>query len=224
MRAGGRGAAGFAGGGEQAMKIYLPPCGKRENYEQTLTELGAKVCGCQPLLCDALLLPGGADLDPALYGCENTASRGVSRRRDGQELRLFNAFMKRQRPILGICRGQQLINVALGGTLLQDIPEHGKLGGSDRLHLTRTQDETLCALYGERFLVNSAHHQAVDRLGEGLRAVQWAEDGTVEALRHETLPIFAVQWHPERMHAPTDGRKLFARWLQSVEERKRKRG
>ena len=73
------------------------------------------------------------------------------------------------------------------------------------------------------FIVNSAHHQAVDELGKGLRAVQWADDGTVEAIRHDTLPVFAVQWHPERMRAPEDGRKLLKSWIEAMEENHRRR-
>ncbi len=65
-------------------------------------------------------------------------------------------------------------------------------------------------------MVNSSHHQAADRLGDGLRAVQWTEDGVVEALRHETLPVFAVQWHPERLRTPTDGWRLLERWLREL--------
>ena len=75
----------------------------------------------------------------------------------------------------------------------------------------------LRSLYGEEFIINSSHHQAVDRPGVGLRPVQWAPDGTVEAIRHETLPVFGVQWHPERLREPTDGWRLLRRWLEEVE-------
>lgn len=102
-----------------------------------------------------------------------------------------------------------MINVLLGGTLHQDIPGHRQSGNDELRHGSRTVDPLLLSLYGERFVVNSTHHQAIDRLGEGLRAVQWADDGTVEAVRHETLPIFAVQWHPERHHEPIEGWRLF---------------
>ena len=91
-------------------------------------------------------------------------------------------------------------------------------GGADRLHGVYTDDAPLRALYGERFTVNSAHHQCVDRLGDGLRAAAWSEDGVIEACRHKSLPVYSVQWHPERMclchtRADTvDGGTLF-RWF-----------
>ena len=93
-----------------------------------------------------------------------------------------------------------MINVFFGGTLAQDIPGHGALkGGGDSRHGVRSGPSPLLAVCGESLEINSAHHQAADRLGSGLRAAQWAGDGVVEALYHERLPVWAVQWHPERM-------------------------
>ena len=102
------------------------------------------------------------------------------------------------KPVFGICRGVQLLNVALGGTLHQHVEGHSKVDGVDGLHATRAEG-FVEKIYGRRFMVNSAHHQALDRLGRGLRAVQWAEDGIVEAVEHRSLPIWGVQWHPERL-------------------------
>ena len=117
---------------------------------------------------------------------------------------------------MGICRGAQLINVALGGSLHQDIADHNRIDDTDRIHGSVTDDPVLMSLYGKSFMINSSHHQAADRLGEGLRAVQWSDDGIVEALRHESLPIFAVQWHPERLRDPIDGWELIRHWLDSI--------
>lgn len=156
---------------------------------------------------DALLLPGGGDLEPWRYGQENTASRGLEPERDRAELELLAEFTAAGKPVLGICRGLQTINVFFGGTLAQDIPGHSAVDGADRLHRVRTAR-------GEEILVNSAHHQAADRLGSGLRAVQWAEDGVVEALRHVRLPVWAVQWHPERLEASGAGRRLMEAFLE----------
>ena len=163
---------------------------------------------------DALLLPGGGDLEPWRYGRENTASRGLEPERDEAELRLLQDFTAAGKPVLGVCRGLQTINVFFGGTLLQDIPGHGAVEGADRLHAVRTAPSPLRRLFGERAPVNSAHHQAADRLGSGLRAVQWAGDGVVEALCHERLPVWAVQWHPERLGDRTPGRRLMGSFLE----------
>ena len=163
---------------------------------------------------DALLLPGGGDLEPRRYGQENTASRGLEPERDEAELRLLQDFTAAGKPVLGVCRGLQTINVFFGGTLLQDIPGHGAVEGADRLHAVRTAPSPLRRLFGERLTVNSAHHQAADRLGSGLRAVQWAGDGVVEALCHERLPVWAVQWHPERLGDRTPGRRLMGSFLE----------
>lgn len=198
-----------------AMKIFLPE-GSFENYEAALTGCGAEVTRDRPETCGALLLPGGGDIAPSLYGQENRGSVGIDIERDTRETALFRLFMMQGRPILGICRGCQLINVLLGGTLHQNIPGHRADGGPELLHGSRSDDPLLLSLYGERFPVNSTHHQSVDRLGVGLRAVQWADDGTVEALRHASLPIFAVQWHPERLREPTDGWRLIDAWLKTI--------
>ncbi len=85
---------------------------------------------------------------------------------------------------------------------------HAQIAGADAVHAVTAGDEALRALYGERFSVNSAHHQAAARLGSGLRATAWAEDGVVEALRHVSRPVFAVQWHPERLGR--EGERLLA--------------
>ena len=152
-----------------------------------------------PETADALLLTGGGDIHPRFYGQSIARAADIDEARDLCELSLIRGFTAQQKPIFGICRGLQVINVAFGGTLRQHIDGHGQINGTDRLHETHTDDALLRFLYGTRFTVNSAHHQSVDLLGTSLHAVQWANDGTVEGLRHETLPIFAVQWHPERL-------------------------
>ena len=148
--------------------------------------------------CCGLLLPGGGDMEPWRYGQENTASHSMDPARDEAELALLEQFTAARLPILGICRGMQVLNVFFGGTLLQDLPGHSAVYGRDRLHRIREISSPL-NLWNGNLLVNSAHHQAVDRLGSGLIAVQWAPDGTVEALCHQSLPIWGVQWHPERL-------------------------
>jgi len=185
------------------------------NYRRAIESQGGRVrFGGDPAACDALLLPGGGDLEPWRYGQKNTASRGMEPRRDAAELALLDTFTTCQKPILGICRGLQTINVFFGGTLLQDIPGHSAVGGIDRLHKVKTVPSSLRNLCGESCIVNSAHHQAADRLGSGLLALQWAPDGTVEALGHCKLPVWAVQWHPERLDSPM-GKQLLG-WFLSL--------
>ena len=158
------------------------------------------------LNCQGLLLCGGGDLDPALFGQEDRGSHPPDPKQDRAELELARAFLQAGKPILGICRGMQVLNVALGGTLCQDLrPElvcfHQ--GAGDVYHPIRMEEDSLLwALYGPRAMVNSNHHQAVDRLGEGLRASTWAEGGFPEGLEHESLPVVGVQFHPERLRGP----------------------
>ena len=120
--------------------------------------------------------------------------------RDQAELALVRSFLAWKRPILGICRGLQVLNVALGGTLIQDLPpERTALhqGGEDVFHPIRTAPGSLLAqCFGPELLVNSAHHQGVDLLGAQLNATAWAPDGTIEALEHTALPAVGVQFHP----------------------------
>ena len=157
--------------------------------------------------------PRRGDLEPWRYGRENTASRSLEPERDEAELRLLQDFTAAGKPVLGVCRGLQVINVFFGGTLVQDIPGHAAWSEGDRLHGTRAAPSPLRPLLGEGLAVNSAHHQAADRLGAGLRAVQWAEDGVAEALCHARLPVWAVQWHPERLGDPGPGRRLMGAFL-----------
>lgn len=168
------------------------------NYLAALALLGLSAADT-PETADALLLTGGGDIHPRFYAQPIAHAADIDEVRDLRELALTRTFAARSAPIFGICRGLQVINIAFGGTLRQHIEGHCQVDGADRLHETHTDDALLRSLYGTRFTVNSAHHQSVDRLGASLRAVQWAGDGTIEALRHKTLPIFAVQWHPERL-------------------------
>ena len=178
----------------------------------------------EPEHYDGLILSGGGDVDPARYGEENTACFGVDPARDEAEMRLVEAYLRAGKPILGICRGHQLLNVYFGGSLVQHLPgaeKHVPTKAGDSTHETRASAGSFPAeLYGERFPVNSAHHQGIDRLAPELEAVQWAEDGVIEACRHRTLPVYSVQWHPERMclrHAradTVDGGALFRWFLQ----------
>lgn len=181
------------------------------NYRRAVERAGGRVrFGGNPEGCGGLVLPGGGDLEPRRYGQENTASRGLEPERDAAEMTLLERFASRRLPVLGICRGMQTINVYFGGTLWQDIPGHTAQNGVDRIHAVRTAASPLRGICGERCEVNSAHHQAVDRMGSGLEPAQWAADGVVEALCHRTLPVWAVQWHPERLEGNMGGELIKA--------------
>ena len=184
-----------------------------DNYRRAVEAAGGRVrFGGAPEGCGALLLPGGGDVEPWRYGRGNTASRGLEPERDTAELMLLERFIAAGKPVLGICRGIQIINVFFGGTLCQDLPGHAAADGKDSFHAVCTVRSPLLAVCGPVCRVNSAHHQAVDALGRGLRAIQWAEDGTVEALCHDCLPIWGVQWHPERLPGEL-GERLFQAFL-----------
>ncbi|MBQ6967108.1 MAG: type 1 glutamine amidotransferase [Lachnospiraceae bacterium] len=154
---------------------------------------------------DGIILPGGADVDPALYHEGNTASRELNRRLDWYELAVLSEAVKFKKPVLGICRGHQIINVFFGGSLIQNV-EHCekhdyKEDKSDRVHGNVVlRDTFIYDIFKEDSIVtNSAHHQAVMRLGEGMNVAQYSDDGLIEAAFHSELPVFGVQWHPERM-------------------------
>lgn len=153
---------------------------------------------------DGLILGGGNDVHPSRYGEEVNGSVDFDEARDECEIALAKAFLAAGKPVLGICRGEQLLNVIFGGTLCQHLPctpEHRT--SEEHLHshgVIAQENSVFHRLYGKNFRVNSLHHQAVERLGEGLRATLIAEEnGVIEGFEHETLPVLGVQWHPEKM-------------------------
>lgn len=180
---------------------------------------------------DLLLLPGGGDLSAPLFGAAPLPTDGTPNlRRDRYELLLLRRALERRIPVFGICRGMQVINVALGGDLCQDLPsqwrspsdgccpllEHRHIETDARHRIRIAQDSRLFGVVGMATMeVNSAHHQAVGRLGRSLRATAWSEDGVPEALESDVYPLAAVQFHPERMRVGDEPclRPLFERLL-----------
>ena len=160
---------------------------------------------------DGLVLSGGADLDPALYGQEPEKNLQVPEvDRDEWEMELFRAARKREMPILAICRGLQLVNVAFGGTLVQHVElEDGSghpqwnVDGHTATHEVHVTPDTMTAsLLPSVWSVNSLHHQTVETVGDGLTVSATAPDGVVEALETPDGDLLAVQWHPELLAAP----------------------
>jgi putative glutamine amidotransferase len=172
--------------------LLVPP--STEGLEETLDAL------------DGLLFSGGADLDPASYGAEaHPETNGVRPERDRAELALLEGALARDMPVLAVCRGSQVLNIARGGDLVQHLPEvvghqgHKQVPGVFADHDVDVLPESkLREVIGERAPVKSHHHQGYGRLGEGLREAARAEDGTVEAIEDPSRRFaVGVLWHPE---------------------------
>lgn len=148
-----------------------------------------------------MLARGGAGGTSRSGGGESVDDNQVPLR-DAFEIALLDAAVGAGLPVLGICRGPQLINIAAGGTLHQHLPEHAATDGPPDATphtVTTTEGSQLHQMYGPEVAVNSLHHQAVDQLGEGYVATAHSPDGIIEGIEHTELPILAVQWHPELM-------------------------
>ncbi|MGC4978352.1 gamma-glutamyl-gamma-aminobutyrate hydrolase family protein [Streptomyces sp. DT199] len=149
---------------------------------------------------DGLVIAGGPDVEPVRYGAEREPRTGPpAPERDAWELALIEAALAARVPLLGICRGMQLLNVALGGTLVQHIDGHAEAVGVFGGHAVKPVPGSLYAgVVPEETFVPTYHHQAVDRLGEGLVPTAYAADGTVEAVELPSADwVLGVQWHPE---------------------------
>ncbi len=153
-----------------------------------------------------LLIAGGADLDPGRYGAAREAPTGAARPdRDAWELVLADTALRRGLPVLGVCRGLQVLNVLLGGTLVQHLPDrvghdgHCPVLGVHGRHAVRVAEGTrLGAILGASADVATHHHQAVDTLGAGLIPTAWTDDGAIEAAElPDATWVMGVQWHPE---------------------------
>ncbi len=184
-----------------------------ERYFEHIRQSGINTCVPYPQdvysaasQCDCLVVCGGGDMDPQLYGQKPwKQDLSFNTQLDRYELNLIRAFISAGKPILGICKGMQSINIALGGTLFQDIPSmlglcHSGSAEKECTHEIKISSKSnLCGAIGIRAVVNSYHHQCVHTLGESLTVAAASHDGVIEAIESSSLPILGVQWHPERM-------------------------
>jgi putative glutamine amidotransferase len=191
--------------------------------EDTVEELLSRV--------DGLLLIGGEDIDPYLFGEEPHPKIGpVVRKRDDSDLLLMNYAFKKQMPILGVCRGQQVMNVAFGGTIIQDIPSqvespllHKQPSKRGELaHSVEVLTPKFKEIFGDNtFRVNTFHHQSIGKLGEGLKLSAVAKDGVIEGIEHEAHPYcISVQWHPEELAPNGDvyAQRLFKSFVDACKQ------
>ncbi|MCI8453600.1 MAG: gamma-glutamyl-gamma-aminobutyrate hydrolase family protein [Lachnospiraceae bacterium] len=226
-------------GGTGAAANGTPTWTVNQNYAENIRRAGGipllavnNACADEYAeLADGLLLSGGKDVVTSLYGQEQKYDFVITDpQRDDLEYRLIRAFVEQKKPIFGVCRGIQILNTYFGGTLYQDIPtelggDHAK-GVCHPVHLKA--DSILGRLYGETLETNSYHHQALDALGKGLIATGWSDangHSIVEAIEHESLPIWSVQWHPERMTGPdtnpkncSDSLPIFAYFIEQCQK------
>lgn len=196
-----------------ALPLMIPSCMPQEDVEALLPEL------------DGLFIPGGADVDPLLYGEEPRQALGLTKNaNDRFEIHLLKVARRAHKPILCVCRGEQILNVAFGGTLYQDLPsqypnalrhQQTPVGRNDPTHsIEITRPSLLFEIFGtERTVVNSFHHQAVKDLAHGFTVSARAKDGVIEAIEIPEEHILGVQWHPEAMYLVHSEHQALFRWL-----------
>ncbi len=211
----------FAVADAGGLPVYIPP----GLEESVLRDVYERV--------DAVLLPGGPDVDPVIYGQErHPETKIIDAPRDALELTLTRWLVEDDRPLFGICRGHQVMNVALGGTLVQDIPSQvettlthdlpDEYPRSTRLHTVDIKPESrLASILGTtQVVVNSLHHQSVQAPAPGVDFTAYAPDGIVEALEvPDKRFILSVQWHPEDLYED-DGmmKRLFTEFVNAARE------
>ncbi|MEG0277280.1 MAG: gamma-glutamyl-gamma-aminobutyrate hydrolase family protein [Coprobacillus sp.] len=192
-----------------AIPVILPV--GQEDIEQKLS------------LIDGLIIIGGVDIQPQMYNEEDLGYvQDFSELRDKYEKELIDNCIKRSIPILGICRGMQMINVALGGTLYQDNqlytnhPPQTLARNIASHQINIEKGSFLYTIFGEKTKVNSFHHQSVKDIGKQLKISAMSDDGVIEAFEHISLPIYGVQWHPESMHENNQSMQIFDQFIRRI--------
>jgi putative glutamine amidotransferase len=216
--------------------------GTQHEYAERVTDAGgvAILLPVQPIgslasilrLVDGLLLAGGGDVDPRRYGAQQAPeSGGIDPDRDEAETFLVEEASRGDIPVVAICRGVQILNVARGGSLVQHLPSvtaepHLVIERrTEAVHSIRVDpDSSLSRIVGkDRLETNSLHHQAVERLGRQLTAVAWAADGTIEAIEDRQCQMVGVQWHPEQMPDRPEQMRMFTWLVERALEHRRSR-
>ena len=211
----------------------------RDRYLRKILNEGASVLVIPPFFSDeiadsldGLILSGGDDVDPRFYGELPRDVGSIEPIRDETEIKLVREFRKRDKPVMGICRGAQVINVSMGGTLIQDIK--AEVSGAIKHWWSRRESEVpywypthrvridrdsmLFNIVKEEIIwVNSFHHQAIKRIGSGLKAVAWSDDGIIEAVEAEKGFILGIQWHPEGME-DEPSRRIFKSFVEACKK------
>ncbi len=213
-------------------KILLSAKSNKQYYIEAVNMCGGiadvQYCPVVSTDYDGLILCGGNDIGPKHYGEEFAGAVDIDEKRDKSELALIDAFVRAGKPVMGICRGMQLVNVYFGGSLVQNLENadfHANRTDKYLVHEVSAECGSLAhRLHGDSFSVNSSHHQAVKRLGDGLIATAYSGD-VVEAVEHTGYPVIGVQWHPERMcfsqkrADAVDGAKIFEHFLKLCESK-----
>ena len=163
-------------------------------------------------LCDGFLVTGGSDIDPKYFGEDNLGlSKNVKPDLDDVDKMVVEYAAKTKKPLLGICRGHQAINVFLGGSLFQDIGNDHR--GIPNDHKVKAIKNDVLA-FNENIITNSYHHQAVRDVAPNMKAIAFHEDGTIEAIVHNTLPIIGIQWHPEKLTGTHESTVIFDKFFE----------
>lgn len=218
-----------------ASRFYVESVRRAGGLPLVLPVLGPEDVPMLLAAVDALVLTGGGDVAPAAYGAEPwPETDSIDEERDAFDVALVREAVRRDLPVLATCRGMQVVNVALGGTLVQHVPavtgaEHRHYDRYDQgVHPVRIEaaSELAAALGGRCALeVNSLHHQAVDVPAPGFRPVAWADDGTIEAIEQAgNGHLVAVQWHPELLPHHPEQQGLFRRLVTQAATRAAARG
>lgn len=194
-----------------AVPVLLPVDGNKDRALEMLD------------MVDGLLISGGNDVSPEMYGSKENKCGTLDENRDAMEKCLLEKALEMDMPVLGVCRGVQLMNAALGGTLYQDLPSEGypnhtitKFARNIATHTVDVKEDTLLAkiLGSVELGVNSFHHQAVERLADGLEAAAVSKEGIVESVYMPGKKfVLAVQWHPEMMFDSEVQQKIFAAFV-----------
>ena len=200
---------------------------KNRRIKRAFKKIGVKVTivsklrQVDPKKYDALIIPGGGDVHPKIWGGKvHPATGPFTPAKDRFQVLAIQKFAKAGKPVMGICRGEQLVNVAFGGTMIQNLYPKAKHATYERGYhkVKMVRGSWVYDVYGSRKKVYFYHHQGVAKLGKGIKATAWSTDHKykhIEAIEHETLPVYGVQWHPD-IHREKQGYKFFREFKKTI--------